>query len=74
MVERRALPRPTNSIINGIQSCSSVYGCSFCDGCKINDEGKPTGGRGKWVRGELRTIRNITQNNENFMKTNDASA
>ena len=55
-------------IINGIQSCSSVYGCPFCDGCKVDEEGKPTGGRGKWVRGKLRNISNITENNVMFLK------
>ena len=34
------------NIILGIQSCSSLYSCQYCEGSKVDDSGKPTNGRG----------------------------
>ena len=36
------------NICMGIQSCSSLFGCSFCESCKVDDQGKPTNQKGEW--------------------------
>ena len=59
------------NIILGIQSCSSLYSCPYCEGSKVDKDGKPTSGRGCWQPGELRTLRNITANQSEWaLKTN----
>ena len=59
------------NIILGIQSCSSLYSCPYCEGSKVDKDGKPTNGRGCWQPGELRTLRNITANQSEWaLKTN----
>ena len=55
-------------LINGIQSCTSLYSCPFCDGCKFNEQGKRTNQRGRWQPGVLRTIKNISENNDRFLE------
>ena len=50
------------NIILGIQSCSSKFGCPFCEGYKVNEKGKPTNKRGKWVKGKRRTVNSLTAN------------
>ena len=49
-------------IVAGIQSCSSLYSCPYCEGSKVsNESGKPTSGRGKWKAGDLRTFGSIAE-------------
>ena len=36
------------NILLGIQSSSSLFGCPFCEACKIDDRGKPTNQKGEW--------------------------
>ena len=48
------------NIILGIQSCSSLFGCPFCEGFKVNSNGRPTNKRGRWVKKEQRTVNNLT--------------
>lgn len=52
------------NIILGIQSCTSLYACPFCDSCKENSvTKKPTNGRGRWRdNGSLRTCNTISDN------------
>jgi hypothetical protein len=61
------------NIILGIQSCTALHGCPFCDGNKFDDvTEKPTNGRGRWG-GEmkLRTSNSITANQSEWVrKTN----
>ena len=60
------------NIILGIQSCSSLYSCPYCEGSKVDESGKPTNGRGRWVPGHLRTSRNISANQSEWaLKTNN---
>ncbi len=54
-------------LLNGIQSCSSMYSCTFCEGFKIDSDGKKTNKRGTWIRGDLRTLENIEVNHEKFI-------
>ena len=60
------------SQILGIQSCSSLYACPYCDGSKIDSVTfKPTNGRGRWMEGPLRTEDSIDANNSEWvLKTN----
>ena len=55
------------NIILGIQSCSSLYSCPYCEGSKVDDSGKPTNGRGQWIPGQLRTVRNISANHSEWV-------
>ena len=49
----------------GIQSSTSLYGCPFCEACKIDENGRVTNERGEWnfdpEKTPLRTISNIVE-------------
>ena len=53
------------NILLGIQSSSSLFGCPFCEACKIDDRGKPTNQKGEWFyspeKTPLRTFSNIVE-------------
>ena len=38
-------------ILLGIQSCSSLHPCPYCEGYKINRSGEKTNKKGIWVKG-----------------------
>ena len=50
------------NILLGIQSSTSLYGCPFCEACKIDENGRVTNQRGEWnfdpEKTPLRTISN----------------
>ena len=53
------------NILLGIQSSTSLFGCPFCEACKIDEHGRVTNQRGEWnfdpERTPLRTISNIVE-------------
>ena len=55
------------NIILGIQSCSSLFGCPFCEGTKVNEQGIPTNQRGKYVKGKLKTTKNIKEKYNDYL-------
>ena len=64
------------NIVLGIQTCTSMFGCPFCESYKIDAKGKPTNKRGAYVENApLRTINNIIAHNEEYLKhgNNDRS-
>ena len=53
----------------GIQSCSSRFGCPYCEGYKVDPEtNKPTNGKGVWLANDLRTGNKITKCQNNWEK------
>ena len=44
------------NIFLGIQSCSSMHGCPYCEGHNVDEKGHKTNKRGKWVKKEKRTL------------------
>ena len=42
---------------------------SFFDGYKVNEKGKPTNKRGKWVKGKRRTVNSLTANYNEYKTT-----
>ena len=59
------------AIIMGIQSCTSLYACSFCEGCKYDENDKKTNQRGYWRPGPMRTIGNMTLNNDEYVEAGE---
>ena len=45
-----------------------MHSCPFCEGHKVDSEGKKTNARGTWLCGNLRTLKNIEINHEKFQK------
>ena len=54
------------NIILGIQSCTSKFGCPYCEGHKVDKHGRPTNKRGRWVKKENRTVNNLTAHFNEF--------
>ena len=51
------------NIILGISSCTSMHGCPYCEGYKVDDRtGKKTNKKGRYRIGRLRTENNIIEN------------
>ena len=50
------------NLILGIQSCTAMYGCPYCEGFKIDNNNVRTNGRGLWIPKEMRTGDNISAN------------
>ena len=55
------------NLILGIQSCTAMFGCPFCEGHKVDINGKKTNQRGRWVKGKQRTVRNLLENYHNYI-------
>ena len=45
------------NIVAGIQSCSSLHSCPYCEGCKVS---------GKWKAGSLRTFGSIREHQKKW--------
>ena len=57
------------NIVLGIQTCTSMFGCPFCESFKTDANGNPTNKRGTYVQNAtMRTINNITANNEEYLR------
>ena len=54
------------NMLLGIQSCTSLHSCPYCEGHKVNEKGENTNGRGKWCIGVMRTESNIWNNYSNY--------
>ena len=45
-------------IMCGLQSTSSIHPCPYCTGAKLDKNGRETNGKGTFVKGEPRTMKN----------------
>ena len=53
-------------IMTGIQSTSSIHPCPYCNGAKLDKNGRETNGKGTFVKGEPRTMKNLRENAEEY--------
>ena len=57
------------NLLLGIQSCSSCFGCPYCEGYKVDPEtNKPTNGTRVWLAKDLRTANKMTECHDNWAK------
>ena len=54
-------------ILLGIQSCSAIHSCPYCEGYKVNKLGIKTNQKGLWVKGNPRTMNSLMNSYENWM-------
>ena len=55
-------------IICGLQSTSSIHPCPYCKGAKLDKNGKETNGKGTFVKGEPRTMKNLREDAEEYCR------
>ena len=48
-------------IMVGIQSTSSIRPCPYCNGCKIDKFGRETNQKGKFIKGQPRSMKNLKE-------------
>ena len=53
-------------IMTGIQSTSSTHPCPYCKGVKLDKAGKETNGKGTFVKGEPRSMKNLREDSEEY--------
>ena len=49
------------NMLLGIQSCSSMHPCPYCNGYKFDKMGKKTNQKGLWLKGEPRTMKSLLE-------------
>jgi hypothetical protein len=60
--------------ILGIQSCSSLHACPYCEGSKINQHNnQPTTGRARWIPGPMRTENSITIDQSDWVQQTNSN-
>ena len=53
-------------ILLGIQGCSALHPCPYCDGYKLSKKGYITNQKGLWVKGSSRTMNNLLDSNQRW--------
>ena len=53
-------------IMCGLQSTSSIHPCPYCTGAKLDKNGRETNGKGTFVKGEPRTMKNLREDAEEY--------
>ena len=57
------------NILLGLQTCTAMFGCPYCESCKLDSNGKRTNKRGKYMPiAKMRTNNNISENNDEYLK------
>ena len=51
-------------ILLGMTNCSSMHACPFCEGHKVDANGKK---KGRWIPGRKRTIKNVIENQTKYV-------
>ena len=54
-------------ILLGLNGCSSMHSCPYCEGHKVKPNGEKTGGPGKWTIGQMRTLKRCQELYEIWM-------
>ena len=49
------------NMLLGIQSCSSMHPCPYCNGYKFDKMGEKTNQKGLWLKGEPRTKKSLLE-------------
>ena len=55
-------------IMCGLQSTSSIHPCPYCTGAKLDKNGRETNGKGTFVKGEPRTMKNLREDAEEYCR------
>ena len=59
------------NMLLGIQSCSSMHPCPYCNGYKFDKMGKKTNQKGLWLKGEPRTMKSLLEDYQKWaLETN----